>query len=121
MRRRSPTRDRMRGHVPQDQLQRGRENVAAIREQREQEQQLAQRRRQEMADREKNPTGIVRARLNVDGAKSALGELNRKLDEAIDEVRMAFQREAQVTEAGNMAREDDAKRAPALGGSKAVS
>lgn len=74
-----------------------------------------------MGDREKSPTGIVRSRLNLDEAKSALGALNRKLDEAIDEVRVAFQREAQMAEADDMAREDSAKRAPALGGHKAVS
>lgn len=67
-----------------------------------------------MAGREKSATGIVRGRYRFDEAKSAIGALNLKLDEAIDEVRLAFQRESQMNDADSMARQDEAKRAPVL-------
>ena len=73
-----------------------------------------------MAGRDKTPTGIVRGRYKFDEAGSAMGSLNRKVDEAIDEVSKAFDRERQMTEADNTARQDSAKRAPVLGNRRGV-
>lgn len=99
-------------HIDPKQLQRGRENHDVLREQYEYDQQHAQQRRMEMAGRQKSPTGIVRAALPVDDAKTAVGELNRKLDEALDEVERAMQR-GQLAGRG-AATDDDLHRSAAL-------
>lgn len=93
---------------------------AALREQSRQEQQRAMERLRAMSGLDKSPTGIVRGRYKFGEAKSAVGSLNQKLDEAIDEVRLAFQREASVNQADEMTRETDAQRAPVLGNRGAV-
>jgi hypothetical protein len=97
------------------------ERSAALREQAAAERQYAENRRQEMAGRDKSPTGIVRGRYQFDEAKGRLGGLNRKIDSAIDEVAEAFKREAALAEADKATRADDARRAPVLENRKAVS
>lgn len=119
--RRSPALDRRTRHVPEDQIDRGRANLRARQQQIEFEHQQAIWKGQEMANREKSPTGILRAQLDVEGARAALGMLHRKLEEAADEVREAVQREAQMTELKRTLTSEDAQRAPAMARRKAVS
>jgi hypothetical protein len=73
-----------------------------------------------MPKREKSPTGIQRGQYDIDGARSAVGSLNRKVDEAIDEVAAAFERQRHVEAAAGMTRQADAKRAPALDNPRGV-
>jgi hypothetical protein len=96
------------------------ERGAAIRAQHEAEQSHAQQRREDMAGRDKSPTGIGRGRYKFDEAGAAVGSLNRKVDEAIDAVAQAFDRERQMDGARDMQRQDDSQRAPILDGHKAV-
>jgi hypothetical protein len=96
------------------------ERGAAIRAQREAEAQHTRERQQEMANTEKTPTGVVRKTLRTTEAKSAVGGLNQKLDAALEEVRLAFQREAQANHAEAMETNADAKRAPMIGNRRTV-
>jgi hypothetical protein len=106
--------DRMTRHVPADQLNRGRENVAAIREQYEQDQYNAELTRRVMATRDKSPMGLVRTDTrNAQAALDAWGELNAALDEALDELEKAFVRERQMATASGPD-ESDTRRAPVL-------
>lgn len=86
------------------------------REETRREQWLAEQRSLEMANKEVSPTGIVRESLNIDGANAALGELNRALGEALDDLERGRQRSktAETTKAAR--RNKDARRAPALKG-----
>lgn len=68
----------------------------------------------------KTPTGIKRAKLRTSEAKTAVGSLNQKLDEALDEVRLAMQRERQQQEAERSHRASEAGRAPALDNPRGV-
>lgn len=96
------------------------ERGAALRAQREAEAQHARERQQEMANKETTPTGVVRKKLCNAEAKAAVGGLNQKLDAALDEVRLAFQREAQAKQAESMENAADARRAPVMGSRRAV-
>ncbi|MGD9958148.1 hypothetical protein [Nocardioides sp.] len=64
----------------------------------------------------KTPTGINRAKLRTDEAKTAIGSLNQKLDSALDEVREAMLRERDAKAAETVDRASEAGRAPALRG-----
>ena len=96
------------------------ERGAAIRAQREAEAQHARERQQEMANKEKTPTGVVRKKLRSAEAKAAVGGLNQRLDAAMDEVKVAFQREAQAKQAESMETAADARRAPVMGNRRAM-
>lgn len=93
------------------------ERAMALRDQHETELRNAQRTRED-DDMPNTPTGIKRAKLRTDEAKSAVGSLNQKLDAALDEVRQAMERERQQAEATRAQRSDDARRASALGGGR---
>jgi hypothetical protein len=90
------------------------ERAEALRQQHEAEMERAQRTRRD--DMAKSPTGVTRASLKTGDAQEAVGRLNRRLDEALDKVRTAMEREAQERDAEDTARRDAARRAPALGG-----
>lgn len=69
-----------------------------------------------MANRETSPMGFHRAQLRTGNALEAVGSLNERLDEALDEVRVAMQREAQQRQGESAQHSDDAGRSPALRG-----
>lgn len=93
------------------------ERAMALRDRHETELRKAQQIRED-EDMPTTPTGIKRARLRTDEAKSAVGSLNQRLDAALDEVRVAMERERQQAEAVRTQRSDDARRASALGGDR---
>lgn len=95
------------------------ERSRALRDRHQAEQERAKR-RAAMPKREKSPTGIERGVYDIDGARSAVGSLNRKVDEAIDEVAKAFERQRHTEAAAGMTRQDDAKRAPVLDNRRTV-
>lgn len=76
----------------------------------------AQQGRQHVARRDKGPTGLVREPLDIDVASTALDDLNEALNEALDVIRQARERD-QVRQRAKATRVDhDAERAPAMKG-----
>lgn len=116
MSRRIPTQFRDASRVSPARFEEAHEANEWRREQTRREQWLAEQRRAEMANKETAPTGIVREPLNIDGANAALGELNRALGEALDDLERGRQRSktAETTKAAR--RNKDARRAPAMKG-----
>jgi hypothetical protein len=88
------------------------ERAAALRLAAETQRQAPQSR--EMDNMPESRTGVKRKTLRTDEARSAVGSLNQKLDEALDVVREAMLRERDRDAADRAERSDEAGRAPAL-------
>jgi hypothetical protein len=91
------------------------ERSAALRQRAEAERLNALQNRGEN-DMPKSKTGVKRVKLRTDEAQQAVGDLNQKLDDALDVVREAMLRERDREAAERSERADEANRATALRG-----
>lgn len=113
MSRTNPLLRRQARHTDPAQLERGRENFAALRAQHEYDHQQATWKAQEMAKREKSPMNFNR--VDTSAAEEGLiayGELNARLDDALDEIDQAMKRGRLAQASGTS--DDDLRRSTAL-------
>lgn len=114
MSRRTPTRFRDALFVPPSRFEDGQRNQEWHETERERSIALAEHWRTEGMKKEVSGTGVTRARLRTQEAQTAVGALNRRMDEAFDEVRAALSRESLARQGGAAERSADASRSSAL-------
>lgn len=111
----TPALDRInRQHVPAEQLERGRGNVAAIRSEQEANRELQMRREFLMSNNQRTDSGIVRVnRTQAEARLSEYDELRAEFDDEIDEFDQTLRRERLMDSARGPS-ESDTRRASAL-------
>jgi hypothetical protein len=93
---------------------RQRADAETLREEREQERQRAQM-RSAMPKPQKSPSGIIRRRLDHDALDAALREAHRTVNGVLDVLRVADEREGQMSKADEDARANIAGRFEQMG------